>query len=107
MRVKQTGWTIAAALAVVLATSGLGRAQSPAPRVEYIDIRWDGLDRMCIVYADGHVEFLNDQLKSLPRPDDANKRAYYMTVALNRMIAKGYEFVAFISDEIIMKRALP
>lgn len=107
MRVRRTGWAIAAALAALLATSGLGRAQSAAPRVEYIDIRWDGLDRMCIVYPDGHVEFLGEQLKSLPRPEDANKRAYYMTVALNRMVAKGYEFVAFISDEIIMKRALP
>jgi hypothetical protein len=82
-------------------------AQDMASRVEYIDIRWDGTDRMCIVFPDGRVEFVGKELEKVPRPDDANKRAFYMTLAMNRMAAQGYEFEGMISDEIGMKRRIP
>jgi hypothetical protein len=73
-------------------------------RYEYIDIRWDGTDRMCVIYGDGRVEFVGRELEKLPRPDDANKRAFYMTIEVNKLAAQGYEFVSMISDEIIMRR---
>ncbi len=79
-------------------------AQASSPKVEFIDIRWDGTDRMCVVYPDGHVDFVGKALESVQRPDDANKRAFYMTIEMNRLAAQGYEFVAMISDEILMKR---
>jgi hypothetical protein len=82
-------------------------AQDMASRVEYIDIRWDGTDRMCIVFPDGRVEFIGKELEKVPRPDDANKRAFFMTLAMNRMAAQGYEFEGMISDEIVMKRRIP
>jgi len=82
-------------------------AQDMASRVEYIDIRWDGTDRMCIVFPDGRVEFVGAELEKMPRPDDANKRAFYMTLAMNKMAAQGYEFAGMISDEIVMKRRIP
>lgn len=82
-------------------------AQDMTSRVEYIDIRWDGTDRMCIVFPDGRVEFVGKELEKVPRPDDANKRAFYMTLAMNRMAAQGYEVVGMISDEIVMKRRMP
>lgn len=59
---------------------------------------------MCIVYGDGRVDFVGKELEKVPRPDDANKRAFYMTLALNKMAAQGYEFVGMISDEIVMRR---
>lgn len=71
---------------------------------EYIDVRWDGTDRMCIVYPDGRVDFIGKELEKVPRPDDANKRAFYMTLAVNKMAAQGYEVVGMISDEILMRR---
>ncbi len=74
---------------------------------EYIDIRWDGTDRMCIVYPDGRVDFVGKELEKVTRPDDANKRAFYMTLAVNKMAAQGYEVVGMISDEILMRRKLP
>ena len=98
--------TILAAIVGLSLLAATPLAQSQSPQVEYIDIRWDGVDRMCIVYPDGRVEFLADQLKPIPRPDEANKRAFYMTIAMGRMAAKGYELAGFISDEIIMKRTL-
>jgi hypothetical protein len=82
-------------------------AQDMTSRVEYIDIRWDGTDRMCIVFPDGRVEFVGKELEKVSRPDDANKRAFYMTLAMNKMAAQGYEFVGMISDEIVMKRRVP
>lgn len=88
--------------------SSLGAAaQDLTSRIEYIDIRWDGTDRMCIVFPDGRVEFIGKELEKVSRPDDANKRAFYMTLAMNKMAAQGYEFVGMISDEIVMKRRLP
>jgi hypothetical protein len=81
-------------------------AQDHSPKVEFIDIRWDGVDRMCVIYPDGHVRFFGAELKDIPRPDDANKRAFYLTIEMNRMAAQGYEFVSMISDEIVMKRTV-
>jgi hypothetical protein len=97
--------------ALAVALFGLARgdmtvaqAQAPAARTEFIDIRWDGTSRMCVVYPDGKVDFFYPELKDIPRPDDADKRAFYLTLKMNRMAAQGYEFVGMISDEIIMKR---
>ncbi len=81
-------------------------AQDAGAKVEYIDIRWDGVDRMCVVYPDGHVDFVGQDLKAIPRPDDADKRAFYMTLEMNRMAKIGYELTGMISDEIIMKRTV-
>ncbi|HXS39022.1 MAG TPA: hypothetical protein VN766_02495 [Stellaceae bacterium] len=100
---------VAAAALAVFALTGLAhqtQAQERAGKVEYIDIRWDGTDRMCVVYPDGRVDFFGKDLKDIQRPDDANKRAFYLTIEMNRLAAQGYEFVAMISDEILMKRTV-
>jgi hypothetical protein len=92
----------------VLASLGALYCAVPAAaqeaRYDYIDIRWDGVDEMCVVYGDGRVDFVGKELQKVPRPDNANKRAFYMTLALNKMAAQGYEFVGMISDEIVMRR---
>ena len=93
----------ALSIAAVLPTHAVAQT---AAAFEYIDIRWDGTDRMCVIFPDGRVEFVGKQLEAVPRPDDANKRAFYMTIETNRMAAQGYEVVSMISDEIIMKRAV-
>jgi hypothetical protein len=81
-------------------------AQTRSAKVEYIDIRWDGGDRMCVIYPDGRVVFFAPELKDIPRPEEANKRAFYLTIEMNRLAAQGYEFVGGWPDEIIMKRAV-
>ena len=91
---------------LALGLAGPALAQDAGAKFEYIDIRWDGTDRMCVVYPDGHVEFVGKALEAIPRPDDANKRAFYMTIEMNRMAKLGYEFIGMISDEIVMRRAV-
>jgi hypothetical protein len=81
-------------------------AQGRVSKTEYIDIRWDGVERMCVIFPDGRVDFFGRELKDMPRPDDANKRAFYLTIEMNRLAAQGYEFVSMISDEIVMKRTV-
>ena len=107
--------SVAAWSALAVAVFGVARgdmpvaqaqAQAQALRTEFIDIRWDGTSRMCVIYPDGKVEFFYPELKDIPRPDDADKRAFYLTLKMNRMAQRGYEFVAMISDEIIMKRTV-
>lgn len=101
-----------AGLAALTATCLVGlalfnaMAQVRSSKVEFIDIRWDGVDRMCVVFPDGRVVFFGQELKDISRPDDANKRAFYLTIEMNRMAAQGYEFVSMISDEIVMKRTV-
>ena len=103
------GKTVLTALAVALflVASAPAPAQMRAPMVDYIDIRWDGVEKLHVIYADGRVEFLGEELKAIPKPDRVNARAYYMTMAMGRMAARGYEFVGAVSDEIIMKKATP
>jgi len=92
---------------LALSLSGPALAQDAGAKFDYIDIRWDGTDRMCVVYPDGHVDFVGKALEAtMPRPDDANKRAFYMTIEMNRMAKQGYEFTSMISDEIVMRRAV-
>ena len=95
-----------AAMAQSPASRPAAPAAAPAAKTEFIDIRWDNVDRMCVIYPDGRVDFFGKDLKDIPRPDDANKRAFYLTIEMNRLAAQGYEFVAMISDEIIMKRTV-
>jgi hypothetical protein len=97
---------LAALAAVSVVALAPASASAQAAKVEFIDIRWDGVDRMCVVYPDGRVDFFGKDLKDVPRPDDVNKRAFYLTLEMNRLAAQGYEFVAMISDEIIMKRTV-
>jgi ABC-type sugar transport system substrate-binding protein len=96
-----------AALVLVGAAQVNPMAQTRSGKVEYIDIRWDGGDRMCVIYPDGRVVFFAAELKDIPRPEDANKRAFYLTIEMNRLAAQGYEFAGGWSDEIIMKRTVP
>jgi len=106
MHRKYVGLAALAAVALLAVAKGDAVAQSQGAKVEYIDIRWDGVDRMCVIYPDGKVVFFGQELKDVPRPDDANKRAFYLTVEMNRLAAQGYELAGFISDEIIMKRTV-
>src|SRR5262245_15040922 len=102
---------VVTAVLAALVLIGVGQlnptAQTRSAKVEYINIRWDGVDRMCVIYPDGRVVFFNGELKDIPRPDDANRRAFYLTIEMNRLAAQGYEFAGGWSDEIIMKRTIP
>ncbi|HXE29672.1 MAG TPA: hypothetical protein VN656_14225 [Stellaceae bacterium] len=107
MKSSVVAWSALAVALIGFARSDMtAQAQAPAPRTEFIDIRWDGTSRMCVIYPDGKVDFFYPELKDIPRPDDADKRAFYLTLKMNRMAAQGYEFVGMISDEIIMKRTV-
>lgn len=103
MKRKFFGLAALTALSLV-GLAQVSMAQDRTSKVEFIDIRWDGFDKMCVIFPDGHVKFFGPELKDIPRPDDVNKRAFYLTIEMNRMAAQGYEFVSMISDEIIMKR---
>ncbi len=106
MRKRTIVVTALALIGLAAATQISAFAQSAPARVEYIDIRWDGTDRMCVVYPDGKVVFFWPEVKDIPRPDDANKRAFYLTIEMNRLTKEGYELAGFISDEILMKRTI-
>jgi hypothetical protein len=106
MKRKLVGLAALTALCVVGLAQVNPMAQDRSSKVEFIDIRWDGVDKMCVIFPDGRVEFFGRDLKDIPRPEEANKRAFYLTIEMNRMAAQGYEFVSMISDEIVMKRTV-
>ncbi|HEV2550907.1 MAG TPA: hypothetical protein VGU20_26580 [Stellaceae bacterium] len=106
MKKQIVATAVLAGLVLVGAAQVNPMAQTRSAKVEYIDIRWDSVDRMCVIYPDGRVVFFGEELKGIQRPDDANKRAFYLTIEMNRLAAQGYEFVGGWSDEIIMKRTV-
>ena len=101
MTMKLLGLAALTAMSLVGFAPVDAMAQAASAKVEFIDIRWDGVDRMCVVYPDGRVNFFGKEL-NVKAPDDVNKRAFYLTLEMNRMAAEGYEFVAMISDEIAL-----
>lgn len=89
-----------------MVTSRSQEASVPAPaRVEYVTLRWDGRDNTHVIYADGKVEFLREQFAGIRRPPKTDERAYYLTLAMNALAAKGYDFAGRTDDEIVMRRA--
>ncbi len=100
----------ALALAFCLGAMFTSRSQEaavqPSARVEYVTLRWDGRDNTHVVYADGKVEFLREQFAGIRRPPKSGERAYYLTLAMNALAAKGYSFSGRTDDVIVMRRTV-
>lgn len=71
---------------------------------EYITIRWDGVKNTHIIFPAGKVEFIGKTWSETNRPPHVNARAFFLTLAMNEMAEKGYEFVGTTGNDIIMKR---
>jgi len=81
-----------------------------APPVKEIVARFME-ERTSIVWADGTVEkgvpanakkFANGEIY----PEGTDYRMYWLTIAMNMMAKKGYEFVYMDGADIVMKRAM-
>ena len=68
------------------------RTQETRPRghYEYASVRFMGGERVVVVWPSGKVEPLSNLL-STKRPDIADQRLYYFTVALNLLSQQGFE----------------
>ena len=71
---------------------------------EYITIRWDGKENTHVIYANGNVEFLREQFEGIRKPSRADDRAFFLTLAMNALAAKGYKIVARTDDAVLMGR---
>ena len=85
--------------------------QRPSARYEYASVRFMGGEKAVIVWPDGKVESLAT-LHSAKRPDIADQRLYYFTIALNLLSQKGFEPAAIPSvepkpDDLFMRRRIP
>jgi hypothetical protein len=50
------------------------------------------------------LPFIGFELRKMPRPDRADERSFYLSVAMNGLAREGYEVAAMTSDDIVMKR---
>jgi hypothetical protein len=87
---------IKTALVILLIAFSSGyqtRCQEPVkPLVyEYASIRFMGGQRTCITWPDGTVEKLSS-LSTQKRPETADERMFYLTIAVNILAKRGFEF---------------
>jgi hypothetical protein len=71
---------------------------------EYATIRWGGRENTHLIRPNGRVEVLGPLLSKIQRPDRADDRSFYLTIALNAVAKEGYEFVGMTGDEIVVRR---
>lgn len=71
---------------------------------EFATIRWGGRENTHLIRPNGKVEVLGPLLNKVQRPERADDRAFYMTIAMNAVAKEGYEFAGMTSDEIVMRR---
>jgi len=64
--------------------------QHPTQVYEYATVRFMGGGRTSFVWPDGKVEKLID-LNPAKRPDTADERMFYLTIAMNVLAQKGFE----------------
>lgn len=105
MKLKFFSISATALLFGAVLISRLLAVEQPAPRTEYLTIRWSGRENTHIIRPSGQVEFVGTELRKLVRPDRTDERAFYMNVVMNGLTKDGYEFVGMTADEIVMKRS--
>jgi hypothetical protein len=74
-------------------------AQERPPAYEYVTVRWAGRENTHLIRPGGKVEFIGFELRKMPRPDRADERSFYLSVAMNGLAREGYEVAAMTSDE--------
>ena len=89
---------LAAAVVMFLQSKGHSAETPSAPSYEYATVRFMGGGKTSFVWPDGKVEKLSD-LSQLKRPDTADERMFYLTVAINILAKRGFEPVAIPSLE--------
>ena len=88
------------------------RESSARPILEYASVRFME-ERTSITWPDGTVESVFE-LSGKPKfqggdryPKGADYRMYWLTIAMNIMAKKGYEFVHMDGADVVMSRSLP
>ena len=73
-------------------------------RTEYVTIRWDGRENTHLIRPGGQVEHIREQLKQFSLPRQTDERCFYMNIAINGLAKQGYEVVAALPGEVVLKR---
>ena len=97
-------------VAAVFLTQNRARTEETRPRghYEYASVRFMGGDKVVVVWPGGKVEPLSS-LHTTKRPDIADQRLYYFTVALNLLSQQGFEPATIPSvepkpDDLFLRR---
>src|SRR5215475_4715701 len=100
-------------VAAVFLTQNRARTEETRPRghYEYASVRFMGGDKVVVVWPSGKVEPLSS-LHTTKRPDIADQRLYYFTVALNLLSQQGFEPATIPSvepkpDDLFLRRPVP
>jgi len=97
--------TAAFTLSLVLAghTQLKAAEVAPSPTVrEYASVRFMG-DESGIVWPDGNVTKVQTQ-SGLKKPKEADNRMFWLTISMNIMSKKGFEFLHAAGPDVVMSR---
>ena len=71
---------------------------------EYAVIHWDGRDNTHVIYKGGRHENLGPQFQTLRAPRNVDERSYFLTLAMNALAEKGFEFSGTLDHNPVMRR---
>jgi hypothetical protein len=96
-----TKWLIVLGLAFNMCAGAALLA--PGEYYEYAMIKWDGPDKLAIIYPD-HAELLRVFKQAKP-PSDINEEEFCLTWGANKLAKEGWEPVNLDSRRILFRKA--
>ncbi len=105
MKIKTLYLLLAVGLLIGLAELKLPAASEMVGTVEYATLRWGGRENTHLIRPDGTVEILGPKFAGIKRPEKADERSFYMSLAMNALAREGFELTAMTTDDYVFKRA--
>ena len=101
--------TLIAVGSIFVYTAARSAEDTSTVHYEYASVRYQGGQKTSIVWPDGRVEKISN-LNNAKRPDTADERMFYLTIAVNLLAKQGFEFVNVPMlgnpDDIFARRAI-
>lgn len=94
-------WT--ALLGLVFAVVAGGAPLAPGEYYEYAMIKWDGPDKLAIIYPD-RAEVIR-VFKQAKLPPDVSEEEFCLTWGANKLAKEGWEAVNLNSRRILLRKA--
>ena len=109
MKTKLIATTIAAILLICAIAPRAFAEDKPAAkqRFEYAIIKWDGPDRIQVLYPNQKVDMYRVFEKGAKLPADAKQEEFCVTYAVNELAKDGWEAFQLHATRVMLRRELP
>ncbi len=74
------------------------------PREEIALIKYGGRDNTVAILPTGESLHFRDEFRKITKPKGCEERYYYLTLAMNRLTADGYQVAAMNHETVVLRR---